>query len=112
MDVEPSLPDIGDADYLVKLMDELGGAINNGMALVPVSWTEINAWLNVTKLSLSTWEILTLKAMSAAYSYTLNDASEPNASAPYTPEKPVEDLDSKIMFILNSFSNSAKINEE
>jgi hypothetical protein len=53
------------------------------MGVAPLEWKEIEAWLNVTELSLTVWEKLTIKNMSEAYAAEYNQASDPNRAAPY-----------------------------
>lgn len=105
----PSFPELEDAEYLVTLLDEVGGVSQSGMGIAPVSWQELYAWLSVTNTEMSNWEITTLKAMSNAYCYALNESEDPAFPAPYTPEEAFDGvkLESKLLSILRAYSTSA-----
>lgn len=101
-----SMPDIETdyaAGYLIGLLQEAGLMSSTGMGPVPLSWTEILAWKNVTGLSVSNWDLLTIKMLSEEYVGELVQATDPNRKAPYSQEdadrKAVEH---KIMSILGS----------
>lgn len=76
-------PDLEGAAYLVTLVHEAGTMQSNGMGAVPLSWQEIDAWLNVTELRLTIWEKLTIREMSEAYVAEFVKASDKHAVAPY-----------------------------
>jgi broad specificity phosphatase PhoE len=77
------LPDVEGAEYLVSLLNEAGLVSQTGMGVAPLEWPHIESWLNVTELSLTVWEKLTIKNMSEAYAGEYNQASDPNRPAPY-----------------------------
>lgn len=80
------MPDIDTecaAGYLVGLLHEAGLMSSSGMGPVPLSWTEINAWLQVTELELTVWERLTIKRMSEDYVGERCE-TDPNRPAPYS----------------------------
>jgi hypothetical protein len=87
------MPNVDGADYLISLLNEAGLFESNGMGAVPLSWTELHSWLRCTELSLSNWEILSLKQMSEAYVGELNQADKKDRPAPYTPEIEEDTLD-------------------
>jgi hypothetical protein len=62
---------------------EAGLAGSNGMGIVSLTWTEISKWLECTDLNLTTWERLTIKAMSDAYVGEYSQASSKTRAAPY-----------------------------
>ena len=111
-DLEPPLPEIGDGQYLVNLMDELGGATQTGMGISPCSWQEILAWLTLTGLSLTAWECSMVKQLSASYVQQLGESSEAGSVSPYTPEN-IEGIGTKVISVLRAYSKSTPpIDEE
>lgn len=83
-DYEIPLPDIREAKYLVGLLYDAGTVCQSGQGISPLSWVEIDSWLKVTQLSLSNWELITIKNMSHAYASEYSRASEKSALMPYT----------------------------
>lgn len=77
------LPDVEGADYLIPLLYEAGLITQTGMGVGPLTWVEINAWLNTTRLKLTVWEKLMLRQMSEAYASEYNQASDKNRPAPF-----------------------------
>lgn len=57
---------------------------STGMGVSALSWSEIESWLRVTQLRLSTWEKLTIKSMSETYAGELSTATKKDSPAPYT----------------------------
>ncbi len=79
--------------YLLELFFLSGQAMSTGMGLVPLSWQEMKAFIEVNKLKyLTLWEIGTLKRMSDAYCSEYNQASEPSRQAPYRNDIDIEDV--------------------
>lgn len=99
------MPDIEEhsAGYLIGLLQEAGLMSSNGMGPVPISWQEIYAWVNLTGISLSTWELTTIKSLSEEYVSELIQATDKERPPPYSVQvierKAVED---KLMSILGS----------
>jgi hypothetical protein len=81
--IEPPLPDVEGAFYLVKALLALGLSESNGMGSVPVSWGNIKAWADATQTDLSPFELETLFQMSKNYANELNIATDPKRPAPY-----------------------------
>lgn len=50
-------------DYLLKI----GTMTFNGMANVPLSWQELNAWVQVTGTPLNVWELKVIHRASEVY---------------------------------------------
>lgn len=111
-----ALPDIETehaAGYLFEYLWEAGLMSSNGMGPVSLSWLEIDAWCNRTGATPSTWELLTIKALSEAYVAELNKASEKDRPAPYTPVVEVEEVDrevvqNKISSVLSRFTRAGR----
>ena len=107
------LPDLDGAEYLVGLLHEAGLMSSNGMGSVCLSWSEINAWLQVTEIDLTLWERLTITELSEVYVGELNKASAKDSEAPYKPTPDVEEVDRALVDkkIRNVFSMFKKVAE-
>ena len=71
------------------------------MGMSPISYTEIKAYVDLMKLSLSSWEIQTIKSMSVAYVSAYNDNYSDTVS-PYDNVITIDELDA-IINKANSF---------
>jgi hypothetical protein len=91
------LPDIAGAEYMVSLLSEAGFVQNTGLGCSPIQWTEIESWLRVTGLELSTWEKLTIKTMSEVYAGELSQASAKNRPQPYISAEAATTLDRMVV---------------
>lgn len=92
LDVE--LPEIPEAfSNLRELFLFMGQVLQTGMGIVPVTWVELKAFIEVNELDLTLWERRTLKKMSDAYCNEYAQASSPSRPAPYAPVKAVEEQD-------------------
>lgn len=101
-------PECDGAEYLVALLQEAGSVLNQGMGPYPLTWTEMESWLNVTELRLSVWEKLTIKEMSEVYAAELSKSTAKHCVAPYVPTVEPEQLDrkaiaSKVASVLRGF---------
>lgn len=90
---EPSLPDVGDAGYLLSLLNEAGQVASGGMGITGLTWTEINSWLSTVELSLTTWEKLIIYKMSQAYAGEYSAASDVNRQEPFIQIVAEEEID-------------------
>lgn len=63
------------------------------MGLIPLTWQEIQAFIEVNELDLTLWERELLKKMSEAYCAEYSRASDPQRPAPYVAEKEEDEID-------------------
>jgi len=77
---------------------------STGMGPVPLSWVDIEAWLNATGTKLETWEKLMIKTMSEAYVGERLD-TEPNKLAPWIKVMTEEELAEQRAEISNNLLN-------
>ncbi len=108
-------PDIDGAEYVVHLFQESGMLIATGMGTVPLSWQEINNWIECTQLDLSIWERLTIKEMSEVYVSELNKATAKDYAAPYVANIEPENIDrpavaDKLRSVLRGFKRDPNAN--
>lgn len=92
--VDMTMPPINEAfNYLLGLFFDSGQALATGQGLIPLTWQEIESWINVNRLELTLWEIETIKKMSEAYCAEYSRATDPQRPAPYSPEKEEDEID-------------------
>lgn len=68
---------------------EVGPVNSNGMGPVPISYDEIQSWLDISGVELSRWEVAVLRKCSFAWMSAQYEAKKPDAVAPwdvYTPQ--------------------------
>ncbi len=80
---EPAFPDIGEAGYLVDIWHDMGRVTSGGMGPVPLSWSEMQSWQDLTGVVLQPWELQMIRLMSTAYAGQSADAQEADCPAPY-----------------------------
>lgn len=85
----------------------MGWCMSNGMGTIPLSFTEINAYIQATLTPLNRSEVIIMRRMSMAYVSELNDRN-PNKLAPFMTNKPA-DIDAKS--IVSMFSGIATVKE-
>lgn len=86
-----NLPETEGASHLISYLMEAGIAMSNGMGITPITWQEMESWLRVTELPLSTWEKLMLRELSETYVNEYSQASAKDRPAPYVHN--VENID-------------------
>lgn len=115
------LPDIETehaASFVIGLLQEAGLMSTSGMGPVPLSWGDIESWLNCTEYDLPLWIKLKIKQLSEEYVYELVQANEDrNRPAPYEAVKVVDDdeeiaiqrnvVQDKIMGFLSRFRRNS-----
>lgn len=86
-------PLAGEVRYLLEYLQALD-YVEPGMAgPVRLSYREIEAWTQLSGVSLRPWEVTTLRAMSAEFAREIRAAEDPKHPAPWAPEP--EQLDRK-----------------
>lgn len=105
-EVEPPLPEIDYAIYIVNILDEIGAVQNTSMGMSPLTWQEIKAWGEVTDTKLDTWELATIKNLSNIYTAELSHASNPKRASPYTAKVVAVDWGDKFAAALRSIKNN------
>lgn len=78
---------------LVGLFSLSGQVSQTGMGLCPLSWAEIQAFIEVNELDLTLYEKELIKKMSEAYCSEHHAASDPKRPAPYKPEVEEDEVD-------------------
>lgn len=62
----------------------MGFCTNNGEKIIPITYTELNAWLQSTKLELSHNEITHIKKLSESFVNAFNESSRDGAKPYYS----------------------------
>lgn len=81
----PELPE--GFEYLIEYLDQLGWGREGFNGLVALNYQEIQAWLALSFLELTPWEVQTMRALSSAYCAQLRKSFAPDAPAPYVSEE-------------------------
>lgn len=72
-------------EHIIHHLNNIGWSSSNGMGVVPISFTEIMAYNELTNAQLSPDEALIIKKMSVAYVSQYQDKN-PSKKAPYAPK--------------------------
>ena len=83
----------------------MGWCMSSGMGIFPITFTEINAYIQSTNTPLNRQEVLLIKRMSSAYVSEVSDKN-PNKLAPYATDKPAN-IDAQSL--VNMFSGIATV---
>jgi hypothetical protein len=91
---EVQLPEVPEQwAYLLGLFFNSGQCTQSGFGLIPLSWQEIKAFIEVNELDLMLYEKELLKKMSEAYCAESHKATDPQRPAPYVAEKEEDEID-------------------
>jgi len=88
---KPLMPDIGEAEYVLRYWFDLGAIETGGMSAAPLSAKEIEAWQSCTGIELTSWEFSIIQMLSRQYIAQLLDSERPECPPPYG--DPVNDFD-------------------
>ena len=81
------LPDITSAEYVIDLFYKAGICLQGFSGAIPLSWSELKAFSDLSGWMLNETESEMLMDMSKAYVASLNASKDVDAKAPYmTPE--------------------------
>jgi hypothetical protein len=78
VDIESAeMPPTVGAEWLLGWLFQAGPIASNGMGVSGLTWTELQAWRDVTGAWADDWEMTTLHALSAAYADAHHRSSKP-----------------------------------
>ncbi|MFZ9660175.1 MAG: hypothetical protein ACO29X_06480 [Arcobacteraceae bacterium] len=98
-------PDIKNGSYLLEILTELNFASSGFSGLIPLTFQELQAYIQTTQTPLNSWEVNTLKKLSQSYVSQTYDKGI-NTLPPYSTMKPKK-ADSKAVKSL--FAGIAKV---
>ena len=98
-------PPLNNGAYILQFLDELGYCRSGFNGLIPLDFTEINAYIQSTNTQLLPFEVLLLKKLSNIYVSQSNDKNI-NSHAPYT-TKPKQGMSAQD--IKNAFMGIATV---
>jgi hypothetical protein len=81
------------AYHLVEHFIEMGMSEAAGMGMVPLSWREINAWCDRTRVDLAPWEARLIRKLSTEYLAESRRAESENCPPPWRAEVTQRELD-------------------
>lgn len=74
--------DLGE-EYLLATWREIGMFGHGAMGAVPLTWSEIKAYCELTGVKLDAWEVSVIMRLSRAYVSMLSEAKSPDCAPPY-----------------------------
>ena len=80
---EPDLPDVGDAQYLIDYLMEIGPVSPAGMGVDRISPRDLQAWQEMTGIELHLWESRTLRRLSGEYASESHRATAHDCPPPW-----------------------------
>jgi len=80
------MPNVKGADFLLEHLREMGYNLQTGMGSIPLTFSEIKAYMECLNITFSPSEVLLLRKMSEAYTYQTYDKN-PLSSPPYFTEE-------------------------
>jgi len=85
------MPDVGEAEYVLRYWFDLGAVETGGMSAAPLSSQEIEAWQRGMGIELNAWEFSILQMLSRQYISQLLESEKPDCPPPYG--DPVNEFD-------------------
>lgn len=77
-------------EYLLATWREIGMFGHGAMGAVPLTWSEIKAYCELTGVNLDVWEVGVIMRLSRAYVSMLSEAKNPDAEPPYITDEYLE----------------------
>lgn len=77
------MPEVEEAEYLLKYWHDAGTVGQGGMGITPLSWQEIRAWRLERTLRLEDYEITAIRALSCDYVSEYHAGTETNRPPPF-----------------------------
>lgn len=113
------LPDVEEASYIVDMWHECGTCGQGMSGPVPLTWSEIKAWKDLSGINISHYELSSIRKLSIEYVGFYFEAQAKDCPAPHAIQ--IEQLDrtavsNRIKGVLSSFKktsdNAPKYTEE
>lgn len=80
----PELPETEGGEHLIEYLEEMGWCRPAGMGgHIPLDWSELNSWQQLTDTPLTTWESLTLRRLSVVYCGQFNKSNDESCPPPW-----------------------------
>lgn len=96
--ITPVLPP-NPAPCIVDWLVEMGITESNGMASVPLSWREIDAWCARTAVDLPPWTGRIIRKLSVAYVSEARKAESETCPPPWRPEGAQAEIDAELALL-------------
>lgn len=87
------VPPVAAGGQLIEWFFDVGPVAAGGMGPVPLAYTDLQAWAQITGAPLEPWQATTLRRMSRAYVAELRTAEDPAAVPPWTAPPTQQDRD-------------------
>lgn len=87
MGIDVIFPPITHFQYILNILEDLGYYINSENGILPLTYQEINSFLQATNIKLNRLEITTLKQLSLSYVNTYYSSKDETFEQPYILDK-------------------------
>ena len=81
--IHRQMPDAGNADHLLGHLMQVGICSSGANGPVPLSWSELKSYIELSGAELDNWECETVIELSRAYVSTLAAARQPDMPPPF-----------------------------
>lgn len=85
-----TMPEVGPGIHIIQWLQEAGFYSSNGMDITPLSWTEMESWIRVTRKKFPVWVPTLIKELSEAYVSEYKQSSDASRPAPYVDFKHID----------------------
>lgn len=107
-DYKMELPPLESFSFLIELLFEVGPFLSTGMGFIPLTFSELESWQNLTNTELSSWEVTAIQKLSTAYVTEYSEASDKEQPKPYTLKLTYEEQTAVSNKLRNVFANFKK----
>jgi hypothetical protein len=90
------------ADYLLRIILSIWPSMQGGMGAIPITWQEIQAYVDLTGISLNAWEAKTIKDCSLVFVSQSQLSAKTDCPSPIMEEKDPLQLKRQIKDLLRS----------
>ena len=102
------LPKIRRGSYLIEYLLEIGPALSTGHGVAPISYQDIQAFQNVSGLTLSPWEAETLRMLSREYVNEYHAARDPARVPPVQKLGTIEQRRAAVVASMKAFAKRGR----
>lgn len=105
------MPEIQWLGYLINYLIEIGTSMASGFGITPLTWTEIEAWKNLTEVEITGSEASIIMRLSRTFTSCYNQYDGKDVPAPYIVEEfDREKVSSNIGSLLRSLASRVNKN--
>lgn len=102
------MPDVEHAEYIIEYLFDVGPAINTGMGIAPVGYSEIRDFRDVTKLNINSWDASMIRHLSRVYVAQFNESKSKTCPSPWSDAMPLDDRRAAVVAGFKSMARFGK----